>query len=185
MHMLNGKKRKGKDQLRRLQESKIVPNVFVVVPLHDDHPHCGFECSNGLHTLQAFSNSWAILLFLLVPPAFSWVLLSQFGPFLLAPTQEYCPPFGRLDGSAKFFHSLIKWPKEYDKILAFIHEVSSREIYFCFPFNLMHLLSFNFYIYLIMCKSIIPRTKFILFLPTFLGTFLFLWRGWLVHERKA
>jgi hypothetical protein len=36
--MVNGKNRKGQDRLRRLQESKVIPNVFVVVPLHDDHP---------------------------------------------------------------------------------------------------------------------------------------------------
>jgi hypothetical protein len=65
--------------------------------------------------------------------------------------------------------------------LGFIHKDSSRKIHFCFPFNIMHLLFFS----LIMCKSIIPRTKLILFLPTFLGTFLFLWQGWLVHESKA
>jgi hypothetical protein len=36
------------------------------------------------------------LLFLLVPPTFSWVLFGHFGPFLFAPTQEYYLPFGRL-----------------------------------------------------------------------------------------
>jgi hypothetical protein len=42
------------------------------------------------------------------------------------------------------------------------------------PLNLVLLPSFDSYIYLIMCR-LIPRTRLTLFLPTFWGTFLFLW----------
>ncbi len=179
-----GKKEKGRIGLKGCKNQRY-PNVFVVVPLHDDHPPImDLNVFQTLHPLSLLKQL-GHLIFLLVPPTFSWVLFGHFGPFLLTPTHEYCPPFGCQNGSANFFHFLTKWPKEYDMILAFIHEVNFRKTHFWFPFNLIHLLSFNFYIYLIMCKSIIPRKKLVLFLPIFLETFRFLWRGWLVHEHKA
>ncbi len=157
----------------------------MVVPLHNDHPPImdlsapmDFTPSNTSQTVGPFAFPFG------APNIFLgsfWSLRS----IPLCPNPRVLFTIWPPDDSGICFYSLTKWPKEYDRILAFIHEVSSREIHFCFPFNLMHLLFFNSYIYLIMCKSIIPRTKLILFLPTFLGTFLFFWRGWLVHEHKA
>jgi len=92
------------------------------------------------------------LLFLLVPPTFSWNFFKHFNP-LLTLFQEYCPPLGLSKGNAIVFHFLAKycdgilffskWLKEYDRILAFIYKVSSRNIPSYSPLNLVLLPSFG------------------------------------------
>jgi len=108
-------------------------NSNVAIPLHEGHPPIvdlnapmDFTPSKPFQTVGPFVS----------PLGAPNIFLGSFWSFQTIPP---CPnprvlsPFDCLDGTAKFFHSLTKWPKEYDRILASYIRTVLEKFIFVFP----------------------------------------------------
>ncbi len=143
--------KKGKEQLRlQYKELETSPGSFVEVPLHKNHiPIVDLSAPMDFTPSRPFKTVGPFASLLGTPNIFLDTFRSSQttppcpNPIVLPSTRPLgwqCKkiPFSQ-PSVAMEKHSSTKWPEEYDRISAFIHEISCKGIHFYFPLILAHL----------------------------------------------